>query len=1469
MNAKRKLPPLLAAALLAGALCGALPASATVGPPVKVHLRGDPRPALPGEPFTGEMEIISGAPAELKGFRLEGERWSTIALDIPAVTTVAKDRSLIVPFTAVTADPREPLIFSFQFNGQVVRKFMDLSPAHVARLQQAGVAVRAPQAVQATAPPAGLPKLPSPGPAPLPPGTKALERGDGSKKAWDIRVHGRFVYLRSDGQYVGADGATVRIYDEDSGVDEFLAQTITNQQGWYDVTFNWDPCWICDDNPDIYVNFEASNAVVEVEDPGTLEINYSWSTDAVDDYTGSDLDMGTLMPKPTDEQAAVHILNSISRAWRFVYLLGYDPDDTDVQWPDGTGTSWYSGYWEEIHITSTNEWSEATALHEYGHHWMEHYGAHPDPDYCNGICDFDGCQHCMWCQENGAVVWTEGWPHWFADVVTRGWKSAYLLAPLFFRDMESLDTCSGTLADPYTTEGFMAALLRDIEDDLQDAELQYPGFRDTLALGTDEILAVADLDDPDDPLEFLLDFAARYPAQREKLWRTARNCGYEFDQASPAAPTNLTSSHAINVPSNDPTAQFNWTRAYDDASGIAGYAVLLAAGAAGLPAAHRDILDVTTYTTAALTPSVPWYFSIRAQDKYGNWSAQYASYGPVVIAPPVQANLDPIPLEGWSAAIVPRIAADATPTAVPAPSRLEGDLEATYWNACGRNTGTEGTGVEFENHLYVDGVDAASFASPPVEENGAFYGINLGPVAVHGGRHVFEARLDDGNAFVETDETDNQWAHQWVWSPDVVDPDEPRLRNAPPDPTGGWEAIRDATPTYYNCDGLRFVSSGSWRAMSVRALADSVDYDCRLHDAHDGVSEGFSSIIAASARPSGRLDAVIVNRRTAGEQSWDLSVVNANGGHDPYEALLRDAASIAWDESLTTLFGQGEMIKLWEFDVPPVKTGPVSIAVRVDPPGQPITALWLDSSFQFGGLSNADTAVVTNASGVARIDLGVAPVGYNCLVIYRDPLEGCGPLALGVLVGTTPPDLAPYRPSGWYAPVVPTTSAIGPPVLPDTLYGDVAETYTHLALVNDSPTQALGAWAQVHRDGTLFAASYWSVLAPFENSAYITAVGSVVPGGRHTFTVHLDPFGEIAEGNEDNNVGGEQYCWSPLQLPMETPVPRLPPPNPTGGWDEAITGEPLFFNCDGLRLMAGAGGWEGVAIMPAVGNDCDLHLYPPLTGAKGGFAADCAVSAWMGNRSDFVLVNYNLLPPSPYDVGVMRFEGSEEYTAQAVASIPLTLNEQGSYGPWVLPAGQLLHLRAFPLEPGPWAFRLVSLGGPVDWGLSLHPAGSPFASKSDVVENGMGWMNGPGEDEGFGVEIGEAGWYCVAIWKTGPECLAQQGEYLLRILPGVTEVPSSPPVPAATALVSAYPNPFNPQSRLVYDLAVEALARLDIYNPQGKRVRTLVCETLPAGRHETVWDGRDDSGRQLASGVYLARLATGGVVHARKVVMLK
>jgi hypothetical protein len=105
----------------------------------------------------------------------------------------------------------------------------------------------------------------------------------------------------------------------------------------------------------------------------------------------------------------------------------------------------------------------------------------------------------------------------------------------------------------------------------------------------------------------------------------------------------------------------------------------------------------------------------------------------------------------------------------------------------------------------------------------------------------------------------------------------------------------------------------------------------------------------------------------------------------------------------------------------------------------------------------------------------------------------------------------------------------------------------------------------------------------------------------------------------------------------------------------------------------------------------------------------------------------------------------------------------------------------------------------------------------------------------------------------------------------LSEAPSEPqPVPLPKALaLNAYPNPFNPSIKLELSLPVAGPVEVKVYDIRGGQVRHLYTGNEPAGVLTLTWDGRDNGGRRVSSGIYWARVVTAAGTLNRRMVMIK
>jgi uncharacterized repeat protein (TIGR02543 family) len=102
---------------------------------------------------------------------------------------------------------------------------------------------------------------------------------------------------------------------------------------------------------------------------------------------------------------------------------------------------------------------------------------------------------------------------------------------------------------------------------------------------------------------------------------------------------------------------------------------------------------------------------------------------------------------------------------------------------------------------------------------------------------------------------------------------------------------------------------------------------------------------------------------------------------------------------------------------------------------------------------------------------------------------------------------------------------------------------------------------------------------------------------------------------------------------------------------------------------------------------------------------------------------------------------------------------------------------------------------------------------------------------------------------------------------GITEL--GLPLPKAFALYQNYPNPFNPETKIPCDLPKPGPLMISVVGTTGRIVRTLVNRQMPAGTYEVNWDGRDDDGNRLPTGIYFCRMKAENKVFIKKMALTK
>ena len=87
--------------------------------------------------------------------------------------------------------------------------------------------------------------------------------------------------------------------------------------------------------------------------------------------------------------------------------------------------------------------------------------------------------------------------------------------------------------------------------------------------------------------------------------------------------------------------------------------------------------------------------------------------------------------------------------------------------------------------------------------------------------------------------------------------------------------------------------------------------------------------------------------------------------------------------------------------------------------------------------------------------------------------------------------------------------------------------------------------------------------------------------------------------------------------------------------------------------------------------------------------------------------------------------------------------------------------------------------------------------------------------------------------------------------------------------LSNYPNPFNPETNIVFNLPEAGEVQLDIYSIKGQKIKSLLNDQITAGEHSIVWNGENFTGKKVSSGIYFYKLITPSATHTKKMLLLK
>ena len=371
-------------------------------------------------------------------------------------------------------------------------------------------------------------------------------------------------------------------------------------------------------------------------------------------------------------------------------------------------------------------------------------------------------------------------------------------------------------------------------------------------------------------------------------------------------------------------------------------------------------------------PDADWYIRIGNEDNTCNTYSMNIALDPT-------GNIDGVtPLSGWSRPVIPETAPGGYPPVLP--GTLDGNTSDTYLSWCWTQTGPYAM-PEWHGHTFIDDYFAAFvILHEPVYPGGYYITPAVGPYNVRGGRHTLSVFNDWFDSAPETNEADNQYSEQFVWSPQLVTNASPLARALPP---------VVGTGIYANNDGFQYNRNfGFDGVIGIAGRNAFDDYDFYVYSDYAGSTTGYSAFVGGSIAGSNLTDFVMcswnyglttlfpaVQRFSPGGGGSDFTI---DQNEDPGRINFA-AADYVWADQvmaadrLVDVYDVyavvGETIYLTLFR----KTGPSDMAFEIFPH---------DAAALFGRGYGIGTSLSLSPS-TDELTFAVPATGFYPIVVYR------------------------------------------------------------------------------------------------------------------------------------------------------------------------------------------------------------------------------------------------------------------------------------------------------------------------------------------------------------------------------------------------------------------------------------------------------------------------------------------------------
>jgi hypothetical protein len=715
----------------------------------------------------------------------------------------------------------------------------------------------------------------------------------------------------------------------------------------------------------------------------------------------------------------------------------------------------------------------------------------------------------------------------------------------------------------------------------------------------------------------------------------------------------------------------------------------------------------------------------------------------------------------------------------------------------------------------------------------------------------------------------------------------------------------------------------SWAAFAVRPPAGS-DYDLRVY--HDN---NHNFLVGSSTLNGSAVDFVVgdYNHTRSGNEHLQMNLVAGPGGS--YNATWESGTGTLYPNGVyvgTQNWTDYNVVRTYEVPLFAGETVSFSLDVQTAGLDMGFALFRSNGATYFAGRSAAVASADANGAGLNESFSYTVPADdvYGLVVWSNNELAGTFDIRIGPALATLTDDVSflsgldlrlfDYDPAAGYWGVV-GARPLGASDVDLSLFSDanyqslleesayaaqavdfIAVDYNHASSAIDylrvnrdvgadnhrtefeqgtelldgyepftwEANDVADAWDTFLTSGVpYFFREYHSTVSGFDSGLYL--MGSTDADYYKSRNDYLD-----FSNSRAMNVGGEWFAYTPSVSDWYGLVVLGNEENAASsgsvwvGRQETLASDSRVSRSEEVQfdvLTPTSGYWNVVAARPSGADLVQAVLYE-----ESGYGTSVTSDASTG--VSFVVGDWNHNPQATVYPRLRRTSGTGvvdiEFEGDADAIVPpANAPYQASFSWTALDVAEVYDVWIPGGDPGGKTVGIMveDLSGTLDLGIELFRSNGAeyFAGRGGGVASAN--ANGVGGTEGFAYHATTSDYHGLVVYNGNDN----SGTWRLSIYyPGVTAVGDAPLQTEVS--LAASPNPSHGNATLRYTLPVEGDVALEVFDLQGRLVRTLDRGRRPAGQHDIHWDGRDGSGAPLGAGVYLARIRANGEERRIKLV---